>query len=115
MDKEPIYLLSTYKWPHAFPCENSKVSQCSGVEQVLIWTSLIHLKYTTHMRGADLVDHLRSNYLRQIRFHQWWNYLFYFLLYCLWTNMWIMHIKKMVDLKCPKKEHLVHYDFILKI
>jgi hypothetical protein len=29
--------------------------------------------------------------------------------------MWIMHIKMMVDLKRPKNEHLMHYDFILKM
>jgi hypothetical protein len=115
MDKKPVCLLSTHKWPHAFPCEISEVPRHNGSERLPIRTSLVHLEYTTHMRGVDVADHLRGNYSCQTRSHRWWNRLFYFLLDQSWTNMWIMHKEMMVDLKRPKKEHMMHYDFILKM
>lgn len=51
----------------------------NGAERPQIATSPAHLEYTTHMRGVDVIDHLRSSYSCQTRTHKWWHRVLWFL------------------------------------
>jgi hypothetical protein len=62
-DKKTVRLLSTHARPVVVEGEERPtVPHRNGAIQEAIPTSPVHLEYTTHMRGVDVVDQLRSNY-----------------------------------------------------
>ena len=58
-DKCPVLLLSTYATSILAPCEvRDMVPRRRGAVWEQIFTSLVLMKYTKHMRGVDVVDQL---------------------------------------------------------
>jgi hypothetical protein len=56
-DKKPVLLLSTSAIPIGFPCVPvDTVPRRNGAVREAIPTSPIHVEYTTHMRGVDVLD-----------------------------------------------------------
>jgi hypothetical protein len=55
-------------------------------------TSLIHLEYTTHIRGVDVANQLRVSYSIQNRTHKWWHRIFFILLDMTVINMYIIYL-----------------------
>ena len=47
------------------------VSQKHVGKRPMIDTSPVHMKYTTSMRGVDVVNYLRSSYSSQVQIHKW--------------------------------------------
>ena len=111
-DKKPILLISKHTRPLAFPCKLVEVPCRVGVVRKKIPTSLMHLEYTTHMQGVDMVDYVRSNYTSMGRSHKWWHRLWDFLVDTSIFNMWIIH-KKTFQATTSSKHHLNHFQFVM--
>ena len=63
----------------------------NGVVQEQIQMSLVHLEYTTFMRGVDIADQLWASYSYQSCSHKWWHRVFHFLLDQTIVNMNIIY------------------------
>ena len=71
-DKKLILVLSTYSQPIQFPCvPYDIVPRRSDNIQENIFTTSMHLEYTTHIRGVGVVDHLTTLYLSLDECHKW--------------------------------------------
>jgi hypothetical protein len=93
-DKKTVRLLSTHTRPVVLEGEEiPTVLRRNGAIREAIPTSLVCLEYTTHMRGVDVADQLRSNYSCQVRTHKWWHRIFYFLLDMSVVNMYLMYLE----------------------
>jgi hypothetical protein len=93
-DKKTVRLLSTHARPVVVEGEERPtVPRRNGAIREAIPTSPVHLEYTTHMRGVDVADQLRSNYSCQVRTHKWWHRIFYFLLDMSVVNMYLMYLE----------------------
>jgi hypothetical protein len=91
-DKKPIILLSTYAITISYSYMSvSTVPRRNGTVQEDIMTSSIHLKYTIHMRGVDVVDQLRALYNIHNRTYKWRHMIFFFLLDMAIINMFIIY------------------------
>jgi hypothetical protein len=111
-DKKSVLLLSTHAKPIVSRGEEiPTVPRRNGEDRPLIKTSPVHLEYTNHMCGVDVVDHVRSNYSCQVRTHKWWHRIFFFLLDLTCTKMYVMYL----DLwkKHPTSDRLLtHLQFL---
>jgi hypothetical protein len=93
-DKKTVHLLSTHaRLVVVEGEERPTIPRRNGAIQEAIPTSPVHLEYTTHMRGVDVADQLRSNYSCQVRTHKWWHRIFYFLLDMSVVNMYLMYLE----------------------
>jgi hypothetical protein len=64
----------------------------NGAIRKPILTSPMHLEYTTHMKGVDVVDQLWASYNSQTWSHKWWHRIFYFLLDMTIVNLYILYL-----------------------
>jgi hypothetical protein len=110
--KKTVCLISTHARPKAMGEEKVEVPWRNGQFWKMVKTSPIHLEYKTHMRGVDVVDHLRGNYSCQVRSHKWWHRSFYFMVDTTMVNSWILH-KEILKSKKKSRNILCHFDFIL--
>ena len=71
-DKCPVLLLSTHATPIWARCEvrNTVPRRCGAIWEE-VFTSLVLVEYTKHMRGVDVADQLYASYSNQIRSHKW--------------------------------------------
>jgi hypothetical protein len=113
-DKKPVLLISTHARPVAFPCEIVEVPRRVGAVRKKIKTSPMHLQYTTHMRGVDVADHVRTNYFSTGRSHKWWHRLWDFLVDTSISNMWIIH-KTALTASNSGKNILNHFQFVMSM
>jgi hypothetical protein len=112
-DKKPVLLLSIHALPIGFPCVHvSTVPRRNGTVQEDIMTSSMHLEYTTHMRGVDVVDQLRASYSTQNRTHKWWHRIFFFLLDMTVVNMFIIYL---AECKRRLQKPVSHLQFWVKL
>jgi hypothetical protein len=92
-DKKPVLFLCTSVIPIDFPCVLiDTVPQKNGAVREAIPTSPIHVEYTTHMHGVDVVDLLWASYSTQNRSRKWWHRIFFFLLDMIVVNMFIIYV-----------------------
>jgi len=110
-DKRPVLLISTHALPVNFPCvPMPTVPHTNGAIQDDVPTSPVHLEYTTHMRGVDVVDQLRASYTCQTRSHKWWHRVFSFLLDTIVVNMYLIY-KDLLQLHLRGKSPITHLQF----
>ena len=94
-DKKPILLLFTYAILIGYPYMLvPTIPRRNGAIRKNIMMSLIHLEYTMHMRGVDVVDQLRASCSMQNRTHKWWYQIFFFLLDMIVINIFIIYLGK---------------------
>ena len=95
-DKCRVLVLSTNTVPVQLPCisptDFATVPKRIGAIREEIQTSLIHLEYTTFMKGVDVADQLQASYSCQNRSHKWWHHLFHFLLDQTIVNVYILYL-----------------------
>jgi hypothetical protein len=69
-----IFIMTTttmmMKNKHKYGKERPTVPHHNGAIREGIPTSLVHLEYTTQMRGVDVADQLQSNYSCHVRTHK---------------------------------------------
>ena len=94
MDKQAVLLLSTHA-PSEFPRHpnDCTVLRRDSAMRLNICTSLVVQEYMEHMRGVDVVDHLRENYSSQVQLHKWWHRVFFFLWDLTKVNMYMMYLE----------------------
>lgn len=110
-DRRPVLLISTHALPITFPCVPIPTVPCrNGAVRNPIPTSPMHLEYTTHMRGVDVVDQLRASYTCQTRSHKWWHRVFSFLLDTTIVNMYIFY-KGFLQMNDRGKKPMTHLQF----
>jgi hypothetical protein len=95
-DKRPVLLISTSAIPIQVPCIHpmhiATVPRRNGAMREPIQTSLVHLEYTTNMKGVDVVDQMRAGYSCQSRSHKWWHRLLHFMWDQSEVNMYIIYL-----------------------
>jgi hypothetical protein len=112
-DKKPVLLLSTRAIPLGYPyMPVPTMPRRNGTEQEDVMTSLIHLEYTTHIRGIDVVDQLCAFYSTQNRTHLWWHRVFFFLLDMMVVNMFIIYL---AECKRRVQRPVSHLQFRVKL
>jgi hypothetical protein len=108
-----VLLLSIHAIPIDYPCMPVPTVLCrNGVEWKNILTSPMHLKYTTHMHGVDVVDQLRVSYSTQNRIHKWWHRIFFFLLNMIVVNIYIIYL---AECKMRSKPPVTHLQFRVEL
>jgi hypothetical protein len=99
-NKKPVLLISTHAMPVGYPCEPViTVPRRNGPTHEDIHTSLVHHEYTTHMRGVDVADQLRTSYTSQTCSHKWWHWVWHFLLDLSEVNMFILYMAILKELE----------------
>jgi hypothetical protein len=96
-EKRPVLLISTSTVPvqllYIHPRYIVTVLLRNGVVRDNIQTFLVHLEYTTHMRGIDVADQLQASYSCQSRSHKWWHHVFHFVINQTVVNMYIIYLE----------------------
>ena len=110
-DKCPILLLSTHATPICASREIwDMVPRKHGVVLEQIFTSLVLVEYTQHMRGVDVADQLQASYSCQTRSHKWWQRVFWFLIDTSIVNMYVMYLQVWSSMANPGKPKM-HLQF----
>ena len=92
-DKKFVLLHSTHAISIGYLCMLVPiVSRRNGTVREDVMTSSIHLEYTTHMHGVNVVDQLYASYSTQNCTHKWWHTVFFFSLDMTIINMFIIYL-----------------------
>lgn len=86
-DSKPLSFLSTSGNPVG---QASAFCWLAGTRQE-IPTSPQQAEYQEHMRGVDLIDHMRQDYTIQFHSRKWWHKLFFFAVDSSLQNAWVLN------------------------
>lgn len=108
-DDIPVYLLNTSVDPIAYGIMCKRWMSQKG--HLDFHTSPILFEYQEMMRGVDIIDQCRMEYIAQLRSHKWWHRLLLFVLDITLGNTYVLYKAHVVNCGQKRLMSLVEFHY----